>query len=405
MGGVVAAEQGMRVHVAVDVVLWIVALPAVLSCLYLLILTLLSARIPVPATSTRRLRFDLIVPAHNEEAVIAHVVQSLQAVDWPADRFRVLVVADNCTDGTAKIARAAGAQVLERRDATQRGKGYALQYAFKASRAAVWADAVAVVDADAQVSANFVEAIACRLERGEQAVQVHYGISNIHVSWRTRLLSIAKAAFHIVRSRARERLKLSCGVRGNGWAVTHALLEKVPYTAFSLTEDLEYGITLGMQGYRVAYADEAHSDAEMVSGEKESRNQRQRWESGRFSLIRSRTLPLLWQAVRARSVVCLDLALDLMVLPLSYVALNVVVLLTAAALAAGNGWPVIWIWMALACVAVLVLYILRGWQLSATGVQGLLDLARAPGFVLWKVVVMLRGRGPKEWVRTKREGS
>ena len=391
-------------HLLVTLGLWIVGAPAVLACLYLFVLTLLSAKAPLPPSATREMRFDLIVPAHNEEAVIANVVRSLRGVDWPADRFKVVVVADNCTDSTAAVARATGAHVLERFDGDKRGKGYALQFAFEASRREEWADAVAVVDADALVSPNFVAAIACRMQRGAQAVQVHYGVSNTGVSWRTRLLSIAKAAFHIVRSRARERLKVSCGLRGNGWSVTHALLEKVPYSAFSLTEDLEYGITLGMHGYRVAYADEAHADAEMVSGEKESRKQRQRWEGGRFALIRSRTLPLLVLAVRARSLICLDLALDLLVLPLSYVALNVVALLVLALLVGGPAGGA-WAWLALGCIAVLVLHILRGWQLSGSGLQGLLDLARAPGFLLWKIVVMLRGGDSKEWVRTKREGS
>jgi 1,2-diacylglycerol 3-beta-glucosyltransferase len=393
------------VHLALNLSLLVIALPAVFSCAYLFVLTLLSARNPVPASAARQIRFDIIVPAHNEEIVIANVVRSLKAVDWPADKFRVIVVADNCTDATAAIARAAGAYVLDRTNSEKRGKGYALQFAFAASRTDSWADAVAVVDADAEVSANFIEAIASRMERGEQAVQVHYGILNIHASWRTRLLSIAKGAFHIVRSRARERLRLSCGIRGNGWSVTHSLLEKVPYAAFSLTEDLEYGITLGMKGYRVAYADEAHSDAEMVAGEKDSRKQRQRWEHGRFSLVRSCTLPLLGQAIRKGSPVCLDLAFDLLVPAMSYVALNVAALLTMATVSAITGGSMAWVWVGLACLVALLLHILRGWQVSGSGMQGLLDLARAPGFVIWKLVIMLRGGGTKEWVRTKRGGS
>jgi glycosyltransferase involved in cell wall biosynthesis len=72
------------------------------------------------------LRFDLIVPAHNEAAIIARTVKSLRAVDWPADRFRVLVVADNCSDNTAQVAREAGAQVLERHGSSHRGTCYAL---------------------------------------------------------------------------------------------------------------------------------------------------------------------------------------------------------------------------------------------------------------------------------------
>src|SRR5262249_30722978 len=159
-----------------------------------LVLTLLSGALPVPPRSQRQLRFDVIVPAHNEEAIIADAIASLQRIDWPADRMRINVVADNCTDGTAAVAGAAGAHVLVRQDRELRGKGYALEYAFKTSRARGWADAVVVIDADAQVSSNLLEAIASRLERGEHAVQVHYGVSNTGASWRTRLLSIAKAA-------------------------------------------------------------------------------------------------------------------------------------------------------------------------------------------------------------------
>jgi 1,2-diacylglycerol 3-beta-glucosyltransferase len=394
------------VHYFLVLALWVLAVPAAGACGYLLGFTVLSAALRPLPSSARKMRFDVVVPAHNEETVIAHVVASLQRIDWPADRFRVVVVADNCTDTTAAVATAAGAHVLQRFDQENRGKGYALDFAFNWSRTAAWAEAVVVVDADAEVSPNLLEAFARRLERGERAVQAHYGVSNTNASWRTRLLSIAKASFHIVRSRARERLNLSCGIRGNGWVVTHELLGQVPYKAFSLTEDLEYGIDIGMAGWRVAYADEAHADAEMVVGEKDARKQRQRWEQGRFELIRGRTLPLLAQAVRKRSAVCLDLALDLLVLPLSYVVLNVLALLVLAVIVAVSDPSFLgWVWFAAGCVVALAAYVLRGWQLSGAGLQGLLDLGRAPFFLVWKVLLMLRGRETKEWVRTKREGS
>jgi cellulose synthase/poly-beta-1,6-N-acetylglucosamine synthase-like glycosyltransferase len=235
-------------------------------------------------------------------------------------------------------------------------------------------------------------------------VQVHYGVLNPWTSWRTRLITIAKASFHIVRSRARERLRLSCGIRGNGWSVTHALLARVPYESYSLTEDLEYGIELGLAGFRVHYAEEAHADAEMVSDGRAAERQRQRWEGGRFGLIRSRTLPLLISAVRQRSLVCLDLALDLLVLPLSYVALNTMTLLVAAAIAAAlNPAAICWVWISAACVASLTLYVLRGWQLSGLGMRGLLDLIGAPWFLIWKLIVLLSHRASGEWIRTERE--
>lgn len=391
-------------HLILTSILTILALPAMMACLYLLVLTLLSAEQPPPSPSARRMRFDVIVPAHNEVAVLSRVLATLAHLDWPKDQYRIIVVADNCSDGTAALGRSLGATVMERHDAERRGKGYALQFAFHASRARKFADAVIVVDADAEVSKNLLEAVAARMERGADAVQVHYGVSNPSASWRTRLLTIAKACFHIVRSRARERLTLTCGVRGNGWAVSHRALAAVPYRAFSLAEDLEYGIDLGLAGYRVHYAEEASSMAPMASRERDARVQRQRWEGGRFRLIRSSTLPLLLHAVRHRNRLTLDLALDLMVLPLSYVALNVAVL-TALALSA-SAWNAAyrpWEWAALFCWGCLAAHILRGWQLSGVGARGLLDLARAPLFLAWKLVVMLNRSGAVEWTRTRRE--
>ena len=382
----------------------ILALAAVPSAAYLLLVTILSRRLPAPLLKSRMRCFDIIVPAHNEAGVIPRTVANLNKVTWPADRFRVVVCADNCTDATAQLARAAGAAVIERHNATQRGKGYALEFAFEWSRAAGFADAVVVIDADAEASPNLLEAIAARLEGRVQAVQVHYGVLNPMASWRTRLITIAKGAVHIVRSRARERLGLSCGIRGTGWSVTHQLLQTVPYKAFSLTEDVEYGIDLGLAGFRVAYADEAHCDAEMVSNEQSARTQRERWERGRFALLRSKTKPLLTAALKRHSALCLDLALDLLVLPISYVGLIIAALITVAAIAAiWFSHMQLWLWLGAACAFSLMCYVLRGWQLSGIGLVGLWDLARAPGFLLWKLRLLLRKGKSNAWERTERE--
>lgn len=383
--------------------LFVLALTATLPCVYLLLLTLLSASTVPPPRSSRRLRFDIVVPAHNEAAGIARTVANLLRLDWPQESFRVLVVADNCTDTTAEAARAAGATVLTRDDAQLRGKGYALAHAFTFSRTDGRADAVVVVDADSEASANLLEAFAARLERGETAVQAHYGVLNARDSWRTRLMAIALGAFHMLRSRARERLRVSCGIRGNGWCVTHALLDAIPYRAFSLTEDVEFGVELGLKGYRVAYADEARVEGEMVTGEKAARSQRARWEGGRFKLIGGNVPRLLGATLRTGSRVCADLALDLLVLPLSYIVVNVVLLLAAGA----GAWALLsqdgWLWLALADAAAILLYVMRGWQLSGVGARGLLDLAGAPAFVVWKVLLMVSGRKVQQWIRTDRE--
>src|SRR5438128_10592788 len=97
-----------------DYLIALAALPLVLACGYLFVLTVLSWRPQLPPESQAPPSFDIIVPAHNEAAGIASTVKSLLALDWPADKRRVVVVADNCSDDTAELARAAGAVVLER---------------------------------------------------------------------------------------------------------------------------------------------------------------------------------------------------------------------------------------------------------------------------------------------------
>lgn len=389
-----------------DAVLSLLAVPVVLASGYLALLALLAGRLRAPAPG-REARFDVVVPAHDEEAGIADTVKSLLALDYPRERYRVVVVADNCTDRTAEAATAAGARVLTRVDAQRRGKGYALAHAFETLGAEAVADAFVVVDADTLVSPNLLGAFAARLAAGAQALQAEYGVRNPAASWRTRLAHLAFTLFHDVRSSARERLRLSCGLRGNGMGFTRALLAQVPHDAFSVVEDLEYGIRLGLAGHRVHYVAEARVVGEMAASEEASRSQRERWEGGRLQIARRFAGPLLARALRQRSAVLLDLALDVLVPPLSYVVLAAVGGLCASGAGLAFGLRT-WLASGLFAVAVLglVVYVARGLVSSGLGWQGVADLLRAPFFVAWKVALLLRRGGAArrgEWVRTKRE--
>jgi cellulose synthase/poly-beta-1,6-N-acetylglucosamine synthase-like glycosyltransferase len=349
--------------------------------------------------------FDILVPAHNEESGITRTVESLLAVDYPPRLFRVLVVADNCTDRTAERARAAGAQVIVRDEDTQLGKGYALATGFASSLADAWADAVVVVDADTVVSSNLLSAFAVRFEQGADVVQADYGVLNPRSSWRTRIMTIALAAFHGVRSLSRHHLGLSCGLRGNGMGFSTAVLLSHPFRAFSVTEDLEYGILLAYGGHRVEYVHEARVLGQMVDTERASRSQRHRWERGRRALARQYVSGLLRESWRRRDGGLLDLAVDLLVPPLGSLTAFVV----AGATICFVLWPesayasLVWGWSA----ACLVLYVLRAWALSGVGLVGLVDLLWAPLYVVWKLTLRFTdSRGleeSKKWIRTTRE--
>jgi cellulose synthase/poly-beta-1,6-N-acetylglucosamine synthase-like glycosyltransferase len=387
-----------------DTLLTVAALPFFAASAYLAALAVLARRQTPPAAVEPRLRFDIVVPAHNEEAEIAQTVASLRAIEYPRSHFRVLVVADNCSDATAGRAAAAGAQVLVRHDTERRGKGYALAYAFEQSRADKLADVVVVVDADTLVSPNLLSAFAARFTAGASVVQADYGVRNPHASWRTRLMTIALAAFHGVRSVARERLGLSCGLRGNGMGFTTSVLEQHPPQAFSIVEDLEYGIHLGYAGVRVEYVHEARVLGHMAVSEGASRTQRRRWERGRQALVRAHVPELLRQAIRRRSALLLDLALDLIVPPIGQLAVFSGLGLVAAGVAILFGAVVApFVWGA--ALLGILLHVLAGWYGSGVGLRGLVDLLWAPVYVIWKLSLRFgdRGKTPQEWVRTKRE--
>ncbi|MFL5354086.1 exopolysaccharide biosynthesis GT2 family glycosyltransferase EpsU [Archangium sp.] len=389
-----------------DSLLVLLALPVLAAAGYLLLLTLLSGEKEAPARVTPRLKFDVIIPAHNEEAGIARTVANLSRVDWPVEQRRIIVVADNCADATADRAREAGATVLVRHNQELRGKGYALQLAFEQSLKDGFADAVVVVDADTEVTPNLLHAYALRLEAGAQAVQAHYGVLNPHASWRTELMTIFLALFHKVRSMGRERLGVSCGLRGNGMCFTHAVIRQVPHEAFSIVEDLEYGIRLGQAGHRVHYAWEAEVLGEMVSNEKAARSQRRRWDGGRMAMMRTYGLPLLTEGLRKGDKVLVDLAMDLLVPPMSWVVLSAGLLAVASgALSLWQGHLALSAYAAAASVGAITLYVLRGWWVSGMGVGGLKALAWAPFYVAWKIWLMMSRPEEKkgEWVRTARE--
>lgn len=382
------------------------AVPVLAAAGYLAVLALCARRVPAPPPRTD-VRFDVVVPAHDEESGIAATVASLRAVEYPADRFRVLVVADNCADRTAERARRAGATVLVRDDPRHRGKGYALDAAYARALADGFAEAVVVVDADTRVSPVLLGAFAARIRAGAEAAQGEYAVANGRDSWRTSLMTVAFTLFHTVRSLARERLALSCGLRGNGMCFATTLLRRIPAGAYSIVEDVEYGIALGRAGVRVWYAPDARVWSDMPARARGARSQRERWEGGRRALARKYAWPLLRDALARRDRVLADLALDLVVPPLSEIALAAVAgaVLTGALLRLGVVGP-----LAVACwsaaLVALAVYVARGLALSGEGWRGARALAAAPVYALWKLALLVVRHAPasdSEWVRTTRD--
>ena len=169
-------------------------------------------------------------------------MRALQTAIEADGRSSLVVVADCCSDETAKVCEGLSARVLVREHGLERGKGFALRAAWQLLRSED-VGALAVVDADTIVEPNFVCEIRKHL-RGADAVQVRNLVGNADASVRTRLLALALLAMNVVRPLGRERLGFSVGLFGNGFAVRRDALEQFPFRGGSITEDLDHHLRL-----------------------------------------------------------------------------------------------------------------------------------------------------------------
>jgi 1,2-diacylglycerol 3-beta-glucosyltransferase len=370
---------------------------------YLLLLTLLAMATPSrppPGPGTRR--FALLIPAHNEAAVIGRLLSSVADLAYPASQVDVCVVADNCDDTTASIARSFGARVYERVNPDERAKGFALHWLLERLREeGRGVDAFVVLDADSVVAPDLLQCMDARLERGAQVIQAHYAVLNSSASAVAGLRQAALAAVHYLRPLGRARLGFSCGLKGNGMCFAAPILERFPWRWYSLAEDVEFHLALVESGIRVEFAPEARVEAEMPVTLRQAASQNSRWEQGRLQLIREHVPRLVRAGLRERSLVHLDVAAEELIPPLSapfalgMASLAISLLLGASALAV----------LAAACLVGQVVYIIAALALTRAPLRVYLALGAAPVYIAWKVGLYARAlaaRRASAWVRTTR---
>jgi cellulose synthase/poly-beta-1,6-N-acetylglucosamine synthase-like glycosyltransferase len=376
---------------------WIIVAITLPGTAELLVLSIAGMFPPRQLTRVQRKhRLAIVVPAHNEQLDVARCVRSLRAAIPPGIEAAVIVIADNCNDLTESAAATAGARVLVRRSLTERGKGYALDFAFRMLEAEHW-DAFAVVDADSVVASNFVAELSAALQSGADAVQCRYLATNSQDSMRIRLKSVGLAAFNVLRPRGRDQLGLSAGIYGNGFGLSAETLREVPYRATSIVEDLEYHYALVRAGRKVRFLDGTAVYADIPSGGTGVKSQRARWEGGRLRMLVEKT-PGLIRDIAGGNLALVEPCLDLLLLPLAFHAS--LLLLAAAA----GVWPVRAI--ALAGLSVVALHLMAAIHVTGGGPREFAALLGAPFYIAWKILMIPRlwnaARSGAAWARTER---
>lgn len=356
-------------------------------------------------------RFVILVPAHNEEVGIAATLGSIKALDYPKNAYRVIVIADNCTDQTAKTSLACGAEVFERFDETKKSKGYALEYAIeRLQNENVRPDAVVVIDADTRVDRKLLHIFALRFGEGQDFMQAYYSVSNPDDSWRTQLMTYAFGLFNGIWLAGQDALGLSCSLRGNGMCFTWRGLRRQPWRAYGLAEDLEYSWYLRTAGESIHFVPEARVYGEIISGNaKASKAQRLRWEKGRAEL--KTTFAKAIDEVKLSGFRKWLLKSDLNMPPLSrwllatlFGLLTVIGALFLALLSGVVSATILASFVLGFHILTLIyfgLYLSLPFTRLGLPPRYLLALTRAPLYIVWKLKILL-SRTPVQWVRTER---
>lgn len=357
---------------------------------------------PPPAVSGR---VDVLIPAHDESLGIAATLASINSQLQPGDR--VWVVADNCTDDTARVARAHDAIVLERTDAKRRGKSFALEFGLR-HLAADPPAVLVLIDADCRLEPGALRELTAAAIATGQPVQAGYLMhAPRDPSPRDVISQCAVTLKNLVRPLGLHKLGFACTLTGSGMAFPWPVISGREVANGSIVEDMQLGIDLLVSGYRPMFCPAARVTAMLPAQSTAAASQRKRWEHGHLHVILTQVPRLLLAAVRRGRLDLLVAALDTAIPPLSLlVFLEATALAASLAVGAVRGlWTPAIVLAAsgcLACAAVLI-----AWRRFAPREARWTTLLAAPHYMAGKLPLYMSflGRRQKAWVRTAREPS
>ncbi|MBO2943467.1 glycosyltransferase family 2 protein [Paenibacillus sp. F411] len=257
-----------------------------------------------------RKSFAVLVAAHNEEQVVGALMENLKQLNYPRELYEVFVICDNCTDRTADIVREHGMHACVRTNQNLRGKGYAIEWMLKE----LWAmprqfDAVVMFDADNLAHPDFLKEMNDDLCSGAKVIQGYIDTKNPEDSWITAAYGVSYWYINRLWQNSRHNLNMANFLGGTGMCFETNLLKEIGWGATSLVEDLEFTMRSVMRGIHPKFNYHAKVFDEKPLTFKASARQRLRWMQGHFTVARRYFFPLLWRALKERSIVKLDLAL------------------------------------------------------------------------------------------------
>lgn len=285
-----------------SVIVFTMGIPFLFISLYLFLVIFLGSfgRRYKPQTSSELKKFTVVIPAHNEEKILENSLRSILDIDYPRSCFDVYVIADNCSDQTAAVAKRMGVCCLERFDAGNMGKGYALQWFFDYTIENNFLnDIFLIIDADTIVSRNILKEMNTRFCQGAQALNCRYDILH-HENSATASISCLGLSIRNLRNNGLSMLGGSAQLLGNGMAFRRDIIEKYRWSSISITEDIEQWAILYLQGVTVNFVYETSVYALMPETFKDFSVPRTRWDIGSLSVNKRYFFPFLKIFLRKR---------------------------------------------------------------------------------------------------------
>ncbi|MBV9386974.1 MAG: glycosyltransferase family 2 protein [Chroococcidiopsidaceae cyanobacterium CP_BM_ER_R8_30] len=364
--------------------------------------------------SSHRPKVNILIPAHNEAPILKATLEQL--LPQLKDRDKLLVIADNCEDETASIARAAGVDVIERREPDRRGKGYALDYGLKFLAAGNTCDSpgdsqnsasvVLLIDADSIVHSGTVDQLACLAFATGRPVQATYLLTpKAHPEPKEAVSALAFLVKNLVRPRGLDRLGLPCLLTGTGMALPWSAIELVSLASGNIVEDMQLGLDLAIAGFAPLLCLEGRVTGALPQQQHAAKSQRTRWEHGHLQTLLTQVPRLMKAALLQKRFTLFTLALDLFVPPLSLLFMTWLVVMAVALLVGilGAGWsPIVPLVLA---GTLLLLSVFGAWAKFGRANLPLSALLGIPLYVLWKVPIYFAFlvRPQSQWVRTERD--
>jgi cellulose synthase/poly-beta-1,6-N-acetylglucosamine synthase-like glycosyltransferase len=384
----------------------LLALPV--TVLMLEVLFAFVPRRPAGMPDTGRPRIAVLVPAHNESAGIAGALDSVRAQLLECDR--IIVIADNCSDDTAKVAAACGAEVVERNEPSMRGKGHALSRGvlhLEQGNPQDHPEVVVVIDADCSVADGALDRISRLTALTGRPVQCLYMMEAPDSAGPTG--AIAEFAWIMknkVRPLGAHNAGFPCQLMGTGMSLPWLAMRSLQLANGQIVEDLKMGLDLARAGLPALFSPEALVVSRFAGSAEGARTQRLRWEHGHLSLILSEAAVLFFEGIAKRRASLIMLALDLSVPPLALLALLIVAAVVLGVLNAILGVSHAALYGAGVLAAVFGLAISLPWWRFARHIVPISSLPHLITYFVGKLPVYFEFlvRRQKSWMRTKRDG-